>query len=99
MADEARAAEVSAMPGKDEQRPPRDIENGPYPWRRHLSLEELAVIQGVRSFDSYDSFEDYLAEYRKHNPFSSDEEIDEFIAYTRAARDASLAMSRNLDLD
>jgi hypothetical protein len=49
-----------------------------------LSLDELEKRQGVKHFTS-------PAEAAKHDPFESDEEMEEFIAFVRARRDADLA--------
>ena len=49
-----------------------------------LSLDELARQQGVRPIKS-------VAELVRYDVFESDEEVDEFIAFTYAQRRADIA--------
>ncbi|HEV7656591.1 MAG TPA: hypothetical protein VGP36_17905 [Mycobacteriales bacterium] len=50
----------------------------------HLSLDELARRQGVHPIKS-------VAELVRYDVFESDEEVDEFIAFTYAQRRADIA--------
>jgi hypothetical protein len=52
--------------------------------RERLSLDELARVQGVRPITS-------VAELVRDDVFESDEEVDEFIAFTYAMRHADPA--------
>jgi hypothetical protein len=69
--------EVAAVSTSSEGRPvePLDYDS--------LSIEELARLQGVKPVQSLDEL--------ARDVFSSDEEMDEFIAYTYAARRRDMA--------
>jgi hypothetical protein len=72
------AREVAAVSTSSEKRPaePPDYDS--------LSIEELARLQGVKPVKS-------VADMAYPGIFESDEEVDEFIAYTYAARRRDMA--------
>ena len=76
MSEQAR--EVAAVSTSSEKRPadPPDYDS--------LSIEELARLQGVKPVKS-------VADMAYPGIFQSDEEVDEFIAYTYAARRRDMA--------
>jgi uncharacterized protein (DUF2384 family) len=59
-----------------------DNANGMPRQRRRLTLEEQARLKGVRPIESLDDL--------ARDVFSSDEELEEFLAYTYANRRAGL---------
>ena len=69
--------EVAAVSASSEGRPvdPPDYDS--------LSVEELARLQGVRPVRSLDQL--------SRDAFASDEEVEEFITYTYAARRRDMA--------
>jgi hypothetical protein len=69
--------EVAAVSTSSEGRPVEP------PYYDSLSIEELARLQGVKPVRSLDEL--------ARDVFSSDEEVDEFIAYTYAARRRDMA--------
>lgn len=71
------AREVAAVSTSSEKRPaePLDFDS--------LSIEELARLQGVTPVRSLDEL--------ARDVFGSDEEVEEFIAYTYAARRRDMA--------
>jgi len=73
-----QAREVAAVSTSSEKRPadPPDYDS--------LSIEELARLQGVKPVKS-------VADMAYPGIFQSDEEVDEFIAYTYAARRRDMA--------
>jgi hypothetical protein len=77
MAKQTLPTEVGTVPKHEDRRPETYEEREEF---AKLSLDEQDRRRGVKHFTS-------LEEYRRHNPFSSDEEIDEFIASVRAERD------------
>jgi hypothetical protein len=58
-------------------------EHAPAMRRGQVSMDELARRKGVRPIDDPASM--------AYGAFTSDEELDEFLAFVRAARDADLA--------
>ena len=75
MSEQAR--EVAAVSTSSQGRPVESLDYD------SLSVEELAQLQGVRPVQSLDEL--------ARDVFSSDEEVEEFIAYTYAARHRDMA--------
>jgi hypothetical protein len=61
-----------------------NADHTPAPANGSLTLDELARQQGVRPIKS-------VAELVRYDVFESDEEVDEFIAFTYAQRRADIA--------
>ena len=61
-----------------------NADHAPEPASASLSLDELARHQGVRPIKS-------VSELVRYDVFESDEEVDEFIAFTYAQRRADIA--------
>jgi hypothetical protein len=80
MAEPTPTTEVATMRTPDEEA--MDFKHRE-DWGK-LSIEELAKRQGVQPFSS-------PAEAARYSPFESDEEVEEFIAWVRAERTASIA--------
>jgi hypothetical protein len=68
---------VAAVSRSSEKRPVKPLDYD------SLSIEELARLQGVKPVQSLDEL--------ARDVFGSDEEVDEFIAYTYAARRRDMA--------
>lgn len=60
-----------------------DEDPGPLPDHDTMTLEELARAEGKRPFT--------VADFARFDLFQSDDEVEEFIAYTYAARRRDMA--------